>query len=140
MVTKQAGITRDCFVTPLSPILFDRLSVWQVISKNTQVMWNWELISIDLGGGSGGIDYPSSLTNLGLFFFHLSMKLFGGRIELARHQFILLNFPEQLRAHMLEVGHVSTSHGIMEESPSFILVLTPHLLQLSADLDLPDTL
>ena len=128
-------------MTPLSPLLFDRLPVWQVISRNTQITWNQELISVDLGGGSRGIDYPSGLTNLGLFFFHLSMKLFGGRrIKLARHQFILLNFPEQFRAHIPEVGHVSTSHGIMEESPSFILALTPHLLQLSANPDLPDTL
>ena len=128
-------------MTPLSPLLFDRLPVWQVIGRNTQITWNWELITVDLGGGSGGIDYPSSLTNLGLFFFCLSMKLFGGRkIKLARHQFILLNFPEQLRAHVPEVGHVSTSHGIMEEGPSFILALTSHLLQLSADLDLPDSL
>ena len=104
-------------------------------------MWNWELISVDPGGGFGGIDYPSGLTNLGLFLFHLSMELLGGRrIKLARHQFILLNCPEQLGAHVLEVGHVSTSHGEMEEGPSFILALTPHLLQLSADPDLPDFL
>ena len=109
--------------------LFDRLPVWQVIGRNTQIMWNQELVSVDLGGGSRGIDYPSGLANLGLFLFHLSTELFGGRrIELARHQFILLDLPKQLRAHVLEVGHVSTSHGIMEEGPSFILVLTPHLL------------
>ena len=109
-------------MTPLSPLLFDRLPVWQVIGRNTQITWNWELISVDLGGGSEGIDYPSGLTNLGLFFFHLSMKLFGRR------------------RIKLEVGHVSASHGIMEEGPSFILALTPHLLQLSANLDLPDSL
>ena len=104
-------------------------------------MWNRELISVDPGGGSGGIDYPSGLINFGLFFFHLSMELLGGRrIELARHQFILFNSPKQLRAHVLEVGHVSTSHGKMEEGPSFILALTLHPLQLSADLDLPDSL
>ena len=128
-------------MTPLGPLLFDRLLVWQVIGRNTQITWNWELISVDLGGGSRGINYPSSLTNLGLFFFCLSMKLFGGRrIKLARHQFILLDFPKQLGAHVPEVGHVSTSHGIMEEGPSFILASIPHLLQLSANLDLPDSL
>ena len=128
-------------MTPLGPLLFDRLPVWQVISRNTQIMWNRELISVDLGGGSGRIDYPSGLTNLGLFLFHLSTELFGGRrIELARHQFILLNLPKQLGAHVLEIGHVGTSHGIMEEGPSFILALTPHLLQLSANPDLPDSL
>ena len=43
--------------------------------------------------------------------------------------------------HMsLEVGHVSTSHGIVKESPTLILVPTPHLLQLGADSDLPDAL
>ena len=141
MVTKQARVIGDHFVTPLGPLLFDRLPVWMVVSRDIQIMWNWELISVDLGGGSGGIDYPSSLTNLGLFFFCLSMELFGRRrIEPARHQYILLNFPKQLRAHIPEVGHVGTSHGIMEEGPSLILVPTPHLLQLSADLDLPDTL
>ena len=113
-------------MTPLGPLLFDRLPVWQVISRNTQIMWNWELISVDPGGGSRGIDYPSSLTNLGLFLFHLSMELLGGRrIELARHQFILLNYPKQFGAHVLEVGHVSTSHGKMKKGPSFILALTP---------------
>ena len=141
MVTEQGRVIGDCFVTPLGPLLFDRLPVWQIVGRNTQITLNWELISVDLGGGSGGIDYPSSLTNLGLFFFHLGTKLFGGRrIELARHQYILLNFPEQLGGHIPEVGHVGTSHGIIEESPSLILVLTPHLLQLSADLNLPDTL
>ena len=126
---------RPCCVTPLGPLLFDRLPVWQVVGRNTQITWNWELVSVDLGGGSGGIDYPSGLTNLGLLFFCLSMKLFGGRrIELARHQFILLDFPEQLRAHIPEVGHVGTSHGIMEEGPSLILAPTSHLLQLSANL------
>ena len=95
----------------------------------------------DPGGGSGGIDYPSSLTNLGLFFFCLSMEPLGGRrIKLARHQFILLNCPKQLRAHVPEVGHVGTSHGEMEEGPSFILALTSHFLQLSANPDLPDIL
>ena len=138
---KTGKSNRRPFCDPPWPLLFDRLPVWQVVGRNTQIMWNQELISVDLGGGSGGIDNPSSLTNLGLFFFHLSMKLFGGRrIELARHQFILLNFPEQLGAHIPEVGHVSTSHGMMEEGPSLILALTPHLLQLSADLNLPDTL
>ena len=104
-------------------------------------MSNQELISVDPGGGSGGIDYPSSLTNLGPFFFHLSMELLGGRrIKLARHQFILLNCPKQLGAHVPEVGHVSTRHGEMEKGPSFILVPTPHLLQISANLDLADSL
>ena len=140
MVTKQAGIV-DQFTTPLGPLLFGGLPVWQVISRNTQIMWNQELISVDPGGGSRGIDYPSGLTNLGLFLFHSGMELLGGRrINLARHQFILLNCPKQLGAHVPEVGHVGTSHGKMEEGPSFILVLTPHLLQLSADLDLPDSL
>ena len=128
-------------MTPLGPLLFDRLPVWQVHGRNTQIMWNWELISVDLGGGSGGIDYPSSLTNLGLFLFHLSTELFGRRrIELARHQFILLNLPKHLGAHVPEIGHVGTSHGIMEKGPSFILALTPHLLQLSANPDQPDSL
>ena len=141
MVTKQARVIGDNFAIPLGPLLFDRLPVWQVVRRNTQITWNWELVSVDLGGGSRGIDYPSSLTNLGLFFFHLSTKLFGRRrIKLARHQYILLNFPKQLKAHIPEVGHVGTSHGIMEEGPSLILALTPHLLQLSADLNLPDTL
>ena len=104
-------------------------------------MWNQELISVDPGGGSGGIEYPSGLTNLGLFFYHLSTEFLGGRgIELARHQFILLNCLQQLRAHVPELGHVSTSHGKMEEGPSFVLVPTPHLLQLSADPNLPDSL
>ena len=67
---------RDSFVTPLSPLLFDRLPVWQIIGRDTQIMWNWELVSVDLGGGSGGIDYPSSLTNIGLFFFHLNSGVF----------------------------------------------------------------
>ena len=138
---KTGKSNRRLFCDPLSPLLFDRLPVWQVVGRNTQITWNRELISVDLGGGSRGIDYPSGLTNLGLFFFHLSLKLFGGRrIELARHQFILLNFPEELGAHIPEVGHVGTSHSTMKESPSLILVLTPHLLQLSANLDLPDTL
>ena len=138
---KTGRNNKRLFCDPLSPLLFDRLPVWQVVGRNNQIMWNWQLISVDLGGGSRGIDYPSGLTNLGLFFFCLSTKLFGRRrIELARHQFILLNCPKQLRAHILEVGHVNTSHGIMEESPSFILALTPHLLQLSANPDLPDTL
>ena len=126
---------------PLGPLLFDRLPVWQVIGRNTQIMGNWELVCVDLGGRSRGIDYPRGLTNLGLFFFHLNMELFGWRrIKLARHQFILLNFPKQLRAHVPEVGHVGTSHGIVEESPTLILAPTPHLLQLSADPDLPDSL
>ena len=117
---------RDCFAAPLGPLLFDRLPVWQIVGRNTQIMWNWELISVDLGGGSGGIDYPSSLTNLGLFFFHLNPEFFGGRrIELARHQVILLNFPEQLRAHVPKVGHVGASHGIVEEGPTLMLVPTP---------------
>ena len=138
---KTGRSNRKLTYGPLSPLLFDRLPVWQVISRNTQITWNWELISVDLGGGSRGIDCPSGLTGLGLFFFHLGAGLFGRRgVELARHWFILLNFPEQFGAHILEVGHVGTSHGVMEESPSFILALTPHLLQLSADLDLPDTL
>ena len=141
VVTEQATVTGDSFMTPLSPLSFYRLPVWQIVRGNTQIMWNWELISVDLGGGSGGTDYPSSLTNLGLFFFHINPDfLGGGRIKLARHQFILLNFPEQLRAHVPEVGHVSTSHGIMKESPTLILVLTPHLLQLGANADLPDAL
>ena len=104
-------------------------------------MWNQELVSVDLGGGSGVIDYPSSLTNLGLFFFCLNPEfLGGGRIKLARHQFVLLDFPKQLGAHVPEVGHVSTSHGTVKESPTLILVLTPHLLQLGANLDLSDAL
>ena len=83
--TKQARIIRYWFVTPLGPLLFDGLPVWQVISRNTQITWNWELVSVDLGGGSGGIDYPSGLNNLGLFLFHLNMEFFGGRrIKLAR--------------------------------------------------------
>ena len=41
---------RDCFVTPLGPLLFDRLPFWLVISWNTQIMRNQELISVDLGG------------------------------------------------------------------------------------------
>ena len=128
-------------MTPLGPLLFDGLPVWQIISRNTQITWNWELISVGLGGGSGGIDYPSSLTNLDLFLFHLNTELHGGRrIKLARHHFILLNFPKQLRAHVPEVGHVSTSHGIVEEGPSLILALTPHFLQLVANLDLSDLL
>ena len=94
-------------MTPLGPLLFDGLPVWQVISRNTQIMWNRELISVDPGGGSGGIDYPSGLTNLGLFLFCLSTELLGRRrIKLARHQFILLNCPKQLGAHVPEVGHV----------------------------------
>ena len=126
---------------PLSPLLFDRLPVWQIIGRNTQITWNQELVSVDLGGGSGGIDYPSSLTNLGLFFFCLNLEFFGMmRIELARHQFIPLDFPKQLRAHIPEVGHVSTSHGIVKEGPTLILVLTPHLMQLGADSNLPDAL
>ena len=104
-------------------------------------MWNRELISVDPGGGSGGIDYPSGLTNLGLFFFCLSPESFGGRrIELAKHQLILLDYPKQLGAHVPEVGHIGTSHSKMKEGPSFILVPTPHLLQLGADSDLPDSL
>ena len=132
---------RDSFMTPLGPLLFDRLPVWQIVRGNTQIMWNWELVSVDLGGGSGGIDNPSSLTNLGLFFFHLNLEFLGRRgIKLARHQFIPLNFPEQLEARVPEVGHVSTSHGVVEKSPTLILVPTPHLLQLGANADLPDTL
>ena len=128
-------------MTPLGPLLFDRLPVWQIVRGNTQITWNWELVNVDLGGGSRGIDYPSSLTNLGLLFFHLNLEFLGGRrIELARHQFVLLNFPEQLRAHVPEVGHVGTSHGIVKESPTLVLVLTPHLLQLGANVDLPDAL
>ena len=132
---------RDCFATPLSSLLFDRLPVWQIFRRNTQIMWNWELVSVDLGGGSRRIDYPSNLTNLGLFFFHLNLEFFGGRrIKLARHQFILLNFPEQLGAHVPEVEHVSTSHGVVKESPTLVLAPTPHLLQLGANTDLPDAL
>ena len=138
---KTGRNNRRLIMTPLSPLLFDRLPVWQVIKRNTQIMWNQELISVDLCGGSRGIDYPSGLTNLGLFFFQLSTKLFGRRrIELARYPFILLDFPKQFQAHVLEVGHVGTSYGIMEEGPSFILASTPHLLQLSANPDLPDSL
>ena len=128
-------------MTPLGPLRFDGFPVWKVIGRNTQVMWNQKLVYVDLGGGSRGIDYPRGLTNLGLFLFCLSTELFGRRrIKLARHQFVLLNFPEQLRAHVLEVGHVSTSHGVVEEGPTLILMLTPHLLQLSVDSDLPDSL
>ena len=138
---KTGRNNKRLFCDPLSPLLFDRLPVWQVVGRNTQIMWNQVADQCRPWWWIQRIHYPSGLTNLGLFFFHLSTKLFGGRrIELARHQFILLNFPEQLRAHIPEVGHVSTSHGIMEESPSFILALTPHLLQLSANPDLPDTL
>ena len=141
MVTEQAAVVGDCFAAPLGPLLFDRLPVWQIVGRNTQITRNQELISVDLGGGSGGIDYPSGLTNLGLFFFCLNPEFFGGRrIKLARHQFILLNFPKQLGAHVPEVGHVSASHGIVEEGPTLVLVLTPHLLQLGADSDLPDAL
>ena len=141
MVTKQATVMGNSFMTPLGPLLFDRLPVWQIVRGNTQITWNWELVSVDLGGGSGGIDYPSGLTNLGLFFFHLNPEFLGRRrIKLARHQFILLSFPEQLGAHVLEVGHVGTSHGIVKESPTLILVLTSHLLQLGANVDLPDAL
>ena len=137
MVTKQARVIGDHFATPLGPLLFDRLPVWQIVGRNTQITWNQELISVDLGGGSRGIDYPSGLTNLGLFFFHLNLEFFGRRrIELARHQFVLLNFPEQHGAHVPEVGHVSASHGIVEEGPTLVLALTPHLLQLSANSDL----
>ena len=128
-------------MTPLCPLLFDGLPVWQVISRNTQITWNQELISVDLGGGARGIDYPSGLTNLGLFLFCLSMELLGERrIKLARHQCVLLNFPKQLRAHVPEVGHVSVSHGIVDKGPTLVLALTPHLLQLSANPDLPDSL
>ena len=128
-------------MTPLGPLLFDGLPVWQVIGRNTQVMWNWELVSVDLGGGSGGIDYPSGLTNLGLFLFHLNLEFLGRRrIKLARHQFILLNLPKQLSAHVPEVGHISTSHGIMDIGPSFVLAPTPYLLQLGTNLDLADSL
>ena len=129
------------FCGPPWPPPFDRLPVWQIVGRNTQIMWNWELISVDPGGGSRGIDYPNGLTNLGLFFFCLNPEFFGRRrIKLARHQFVLLDFPKQLGVHVPEVGHVGTSHGIVEEGPTLILVPTPHLLQLGADSDLPDAL
>ena len=85
-------------------------------------MWNQELISVDPGGGSGGIDYPeASPTLVSSFSASVHSFLEGRRIELARHQFIPLDLPEQLGAHVPEVGHVSTSHGIMKEGPTFIL-------------------
>ena len=87
------------------------------------------------------IDCPSGRTNLGLFFFRLGMELLGGRrIELARHQFVLLNNPEHLGAHVPEVGHVGASHGVVHEGPALILTPTSHLLQLGANTDLPDSL
>ena len=74
-------------------------------------------------------------------FFCLSTELLGGRrIELARHQPILLNLPKQLGAHVPEVGHVGTSHSIVEEGPTLVLALTSHLLQLGANVDLLDSL
>ena len=128
-------------MTPLGPLLFDGLPLWQVISRNTQIMWNQELISVGLGGGFRGIDYPGGLNKpWSLPFPPQHGGLGGRRIELVRHQFILLNFPKQLRAHVLEVGHVSTSHGIVEKGPSIILVQTFHLLQLGANPDLSETL
>ena len=141
VVTKQTAIIGDGFTTPLSSLFFDGFPCWQVFVRNTQITRNRELVSVHLGGGSGGIDYPSGRTNLGLFFFRLGTELFGRRrIELARHQFVLLNFPKHLGAHVPEVGHVGAGHGVVHEGPALILTPTSHLLQLGANTDLPDSL
>ena len=116
VVTEQTAIIGDGFMTPLSSLFFDGFPCWQVFVRNTQITRNRELVC-------------------------LSTELFGGRrIKLARHQFVLLNFPEHLRAHVPEVGHVGAGHGVVHEGPALILTLTSHLLQLGANMDLPDSL